>query len=149
MKIITAVCASLMGAAMLAGGPALADQRCPADSAAAGLCAPLHLVGDDFSRSELLRMRAYERGYRDALNRRGRHEEAPPPAIALDGKEGYSQSAQVHRQYLDRSGNFRRGDRRYDRRYDDRDDYYDRRGRRSEREEVIDFATDVLRGLSN
>jgi len=148
MKILTAVCASLMGAAIFAGGPASASERCPADAAAAGLCAPLHLVGDDFSRSELLRRRAYERGYRDALNRRGAlrsREVAPPPAIALDGKEGYSQSYQVHRQYLDRSGDFRRSDRRYD----DGDDYYDRRGRRSDREEVIDFATEVLRGLSN
>ena len=149
MKTVTAICATLMGAMLLAGGPASADDR--------------------FSRSELERIRAYEEGYQDALRRRGslrRQEVAPPPSIALDGKEGYSQSYQVHRQYLDRDRDYDRRDydrrgydrRRYDRdddwgytrRHYDRDDYYERRLRRSDSDQVIDFATDILRGaLSN
>ena len=147
MKTLTAICATLLGATLVAGGPASADAGCAPRDAAAGLCAPLHLADGNFSRSELQRMRAYQRGYEDALNRRGavtRNGAAPPPAIALDGKEGYSQSYEVHRRYLDRNGNY---DPRYDR--GDRDDYYDRRLRRNDREEAIDFATQLLRGLSN
>jgi hypothetical protein len=131
---------------LLAGGPVLADQRCPSAKAASGLCAPVHFVDGRSSREERARNRAYERGYRDALNRR--HEVAPPPAIALDGKEGYSQGAGVHRQYLDR-GRYRDDDRRRYRRHYDRDDYYERRLRRSDRNEAADFATQLLRGLAN
>jgi len=185
MKTVTAFCATLMAAALFSGGSALADDRCAPADAAAGLCAPLHFVDGTYSRTELLRRRAYERGYRDALNR-GR-EVAPPPSVALDGKEGYSQSYSVHRQYLDRDDedgrrasrrdydrdDYDRGydrrwedrgyerrarrdddrgdyDRRYDRRWEDRG--YERRARRDsrrDRDEVVNFADQLLRGLSN
>ena len=141
MKSITALCAGLVAAAAAAGGPAAADDRCPPAGAAAGLCAPLHFVDDD-STQDLLRRRAYELGYRDALSR-GK-QVAPPPDIALDGKEGYSQSYEVHRQYLDRNGNRYEGDRYYD-----REDYYKRRLRRDDAGEVVDFATQILRGIAN
>ena len=140
MKSISTVCAGLVGAVLLVGGPAAADDRCPPGQAAAGLCAPLHFV-DSRSRTELLRREAYERGYRDALNR-GR-EEAPPPDIALDGKEGYSQSYGVHRRYIDRDDDYDR--RRYRDRYNDRDDYHERRLRRNDAGEAVDIAREILR----
>lgn len=135
MKTLTALFVAMAGAAMLAGSAAAADDRCPASHAAAGVCAPLHFVDDDRT-EDLLRQRAYQRGYHDAL---GRHQQkvAPPPAIALDGKEGYSQSYGVHQQYLDRDRQ----------RHYDRDEYRERRLRRNEAGEVVDFATRLLRGL--
>jgi hypothetical protein len=146
MKTIVTACGTLLGAVLLAGGPAAADDRC-GPRQAAGICAPLHFIDDDFSRSELLRQRAYERGYRDG--RRGYKEVAPPPDIALDGKAGYSQSYSVHRQYLDRHGNRRDDSDRGNYGRDEYDEYYERRLRRNDAGEVIDFATEVLRGLSN
>lgn len=141
MRFLTALCATAIGTAVgtvLLAGAAGADVRCVPGHAAAGYCAPLHLVDDD----DDIRRRAYERGYNDGLRRYGRHrgDEVPmPPDVALDSKEGYSQGPEFHRQYHDRDND---GD--YERRDDD--DYYDRRRGNN----AIDFATEILRrSLSN
>lgn len=152
MKLTTAFCASLLGAALLSGGSATALDRCSAERVAAGFCAPVHLVDSE--------RRAYQRGYRDALDGRSANRMPRPPDVALDGKEGFSVGdGHMMRQRRDSDRRYRYdGDRRYDsdrryryndRRYFDRDDY-DRRYRgRSDTGEVIDFATDILQGLSN
>ncbi len=138
MKTLALAFATMMGAALVTGGSAAAEDRYCAPNAA-GVCAPIHFVDDDLSRSELLRRRAYGGRYYP--------ESAPPPAIALDGKAGYSQSYDVHRRYLDRHGNpYEDG---YERPRDEVDEYYERRQRRNDAGEVIDFATDVLRGLAD
>jgi hypothetical protein len=132
MKTLSAVCAALLGTAVLTGGTALADSRCPPGEAAAGLCAPLHFVDDD-RRSQMLRG-AYRRGYEDARRGYDPDEFVPRPrALALDGKEGYSQDYRTHRRYKERDryardafddDDFRRRiDRDNYRRRIDRDDY--------------------------
>jgi hypothetical protein len=134
MKLASALCAAVIGTAFFSGGAAVADVRC-LPGQATGYCAPLHFVDDD----DDIRRRAYKRGYNDGLRRYGygRGDAVPmPPDVALDGKEGYSQGAEFHRQYQDRDN-----DGEYERRgyYDD--DLYDRR--RSN--DAIDFATEILR----
>jgi hypothetical protein len=110
MRTTGLVCATILGTLLVGGGAALAEDRCPPGAIAAGLCAPLHLVDDDWRRQVL---GAYERGYQEG--RQAERFTPPPPDVALDGKEGYHQSYRVERRY--------RKDDDYTRRYLDRDDF--------------------------
>ena len=165
MKITSTICATLLGAAVFTGGAALADERCRPADVAAGLCAPLHLIDDDdYSRSDF-RRDAYRQGYIDGLHGYDPDDFVPrPPDVALDNKEGYSLGYKERRRYVERDRYNRhyrdRDDHdRYERRYRDRADYdewrlrrdgHDRRSSRDDRDEAIDFATDILRrALSN
>ncbi len=161
MKITSAFCAALLGASILAGGSATADQRCPPAQAAAGACAPVHRVGDHRSRGGEYRQRGYNDGYRNARGRNGdrniynsgRSKVPPPSDMAMDNKEGYAHSygyerfpTRSNRRYDPNDGRYDRNERRHDRRDYNR---YDQRNRTSNNGDVVDFANDILRGLTD
>ena len=147
MRKTGAVCATLVGALLLTGGSAFAYDPCPPGRAAAGLCAPLHFVDDDDWRREVLQRRSYQRGYQDGVRGYDRGDTVPPPPpVALDSKEGYSQGYRVHRRYVERDQDaprYRDRDE-YFGRYNERDYYDRRRYRRSDTGDVFDS---ILRGL--
>jgi hypothetical protein len=164
MKMTNAVCAALLVAAASFGGAALADPRCPprppdvALDSKEGYSQGYAVNRCYVDRPEVDRRyrdrdrhleREVDRRYRD----RDRYLEREVDRRYRD-RDRYLER-EVDRRYRDRDRFERRADRYRDRnrdfeRFVDRDEYDRRYRRRDDGGEVVDFATDLLRGaLSN